>query len=73
MPYHTYIHLIRYPDCVGGTGRRRLEPAIEQVLVLTTCRYGLHQGIMGYIAWMSKATVQRIFCGWVIFLATLFY
>ena len=73
MPYHTYIHLIPYPDCVGGTGRRRLEPATGLVLVLTTCRHGLHQGIMGYIAGMSKATVQRMFCGWVIFLTTLFY
>ena len=73
MPYHSYIHLISYPDCVGGTGRRRLEPATELVLVLTTCCHGLHQGIMGYIAGMSKATVQRIFCGWVIFLTTLSY
>ena len=29
-----YIHLIPYPDCVEGTGHRRLEPATELLLVL---------------------------------------
>ena len=67
-----YIHLIPYPDCVRGTGHRRLEATTELLLVLTICRRGLHQGIMSYIVGMSNATVQRIFCGWVIFLATLF-
>ena len=62
-----YIHLIPYPNCVGGTGHRRLEPATELLLVLNICRHGLHQGIMCYIVGMSNAAVRRI-----IFLATLF-
>ena len=48
------------------------EPATELLLFLNIYPYGLHQGIMGYIAGMSNATVQRIFYGWVTFLATLF-
>ena len=66
------MHLIPYPDCVGDPGHRRLEAATELLLVLTICRHGLHQGIMGYIVGMSNATVQCIFYGWAIFLATLF-
>ena len=61
-----YIHLIPYPDSVGGTGHRRLGSTTELLLVLTICRHRLHQGIMDYIVEMSNATVQRIFCGWVI-------
>ena len=48
------------------------EPATELLLFLNIHRHGLHQGIMGYVAGMSNATVQRIFYGWVTFLATLF-
>ena len=36
------------------------------------CRHGLHQGIMAFILEKSTATMQRIFIGWVIFLATIF-
>ena len=54
----TYIHLIPYPDCVGGTGHRRLE-STELLLVPTICHHGFHQGIMGYIVGMfNYATVQ---------------
>ena len=65
-----YIHVIHYPDCVGGTGHRRIESATELLLVLTICRHELHQGIMGYIVGMSNTIVQRLSCAWV--LATLF-
>ena len=62
-----YIHVIPYPDCVGGICHTRSESVTELLLVLIICCHGLHQGIMGY-----NAAVQRIFCGYVIFLATLF-
>ena len=52
-----YKHLTSYPDYVGGTGHRRLESVTELLLVLSICRYGLHQGIMGYIIGTSNATV----------------
>ena len=55
----TYIHLIPYPDCVGGTGHRRLESATELLLVPTICHHGFHQGIMDHIVGMfNYATVQ---------------
>ena len=68
IPFNTSSLIV-----AGGTGYIRLEPATETLLVLTIYRPGLHQGIMGYIVGMSNATVQWILCGWVIFLATLFY
>ena len=40
--------------------------------VLTVCRHGLHQGVMGFMLGLSKATIQGIFIDWVLFLATLF-
>ena len=40
--------------------------------VLTVCRHELHQGVMRFMLGISKATIQRIFIGWVIFLATVF-
>ena len=67
-----YIHLIPYPDCAGNLNRRSFDTATELLIVLTICRHGLHQGVMGYVVRKSKATVQRIFIGWVIFLATIF-
>ena len=67
-----YVHLIPYPDCTGNINLRKTDSATELLSVLTTCRHGLHQGVMGYIFGKSKSTVQRIFIGWVIFLATLF-
>ena len=44
----------------------------ELLAVLTLCRHGLHQGIMSYILDTSKTTMQRVYIGWSIFLATLF-
>ena len=67
-----YVHLIAYPDCVGNVNRRTTDSATELLIVLTICRHGLRQGVMGYMAGKSKATIQRIFIGWVIFLSTLF-
>ena len=67
-----YIHLIPYPDCVGGLSHRKIDSATEQMAVLTVCRYGLNQGVMGFMLGLSKATIKQIFINWVIFLATLF-
>ena len=67
-----YIHLISYPDCVEGASLRNLDTATELMAVLTICRHGLHQGVMGFMVGLSKATIQGIFIGWVIFLANLF-
>ena len=66
-----YIYLIPYPDCVGGVSHRKLDSASELMAALTVYRHGLHQGVMA-LKGLSKATIQRIFIGWVIFLATLF-
>ena len=65
-----YVHLIPHPDCVGGVSHRELDSATELMAVLTVCRHGLHQGVMGFMLGLSKATIHRIFIGWVIFLAT---
>ena len=63
-----YTHLISYPDCVGGARLRKLGTATALLMVvLTVCRHGLHQGVMGFMVGLSKATIQRIFIGWVIF------
>ena len=67
-----YIHLIPYPDCDGGVSKRKLDSPTELMAVLTVCRHGLHQRVMGFMLGLSKATIQRIFISWVIFLATLF-
>ena len=67
-----YINLTVYPDCVGGVSHRKLDSAAELMVVLTVCRHGLHQGVMGFKLGFSKATIQHIFIGWVICLATLF-
>ena len=67
-----YIHLIPYPDCMGVSHMRSTDISTELLAVLVICRHGLHQGIMAYILEKSKTTMQRIFIGWVIFLATLF-
>ena len=64
--------MIPYPDCFGGVSHRKLDSATELLAALTVCRHGLHQGVMGFRLGLSKATIQRIFIGWVIFLATLF-
>ena len=65
-----YIHLIPYSDCVGGVSHRKLDSATELMAVLTVCRHGLHQEVMGFMLGLSKATIPRIFIGWVSFLAT---
>ena len=67
-----YIHLIPYPDCVGGVSHKKLDSPTELMVVLTVCRYGLHQGVTVFMLGLSKATIQYIFIGWVIFLVTLF-
>ena len=67
-----YVHLIPYPDCAGSHERRSTDIATELLSVLMICRHGLHQGIMAFILEKSTATMQRIFIGWVIFLATIF-
>ena len=67
-----YIYLIPYPDCAGGVSHRKLDSATELMAVLTVCRRGLHQGVMGFMLGLSKATIQRIFIGCIIILATLF-
>ena len=67
-----FIHLIPYPDCVGGVSHRKLDSATELMGVLTVCRHGLHQGVMRFKLELSDATIQRIFIDWVVLLATLF-
>ena len=55
-----YIHLIPYPDCVGGASLRKLDTATELMAILTVCRHGPHQGVVGFTLRLSKATIQRI-------------
>ena len=64
--------MIPYRHCVGGVSHRKLDSATELMAVLTVCRHGLHQGVMVFMLGLPKATIQRIFVGWVIVLATLF-
>ena len=58
-----YIHLIPYPDCVGGVSHRKLDSATELMAVLTVCRHALHRGVMGFMIGFSKATIQCTFIG----------
>ena len=64
--------MIPYPDCFGGVTHRKLDSANELMAALTVCKHELHQEVMGFVLGYSKATMQCIFIGWVIFLATLF-
>ena len=69
----SYKHLLPYPDCDVSTPiHRSTDAATELLSVLTICRHGLNQGVMAFMVDKSKSTVQRIFIGWVIFLATIF-
>ena len=68
----SHIHLIPYPDSAGGANLRKLDTATQLMAVLAVCRHRLHQGFIELMVGLSKATIQRIFIGWVIFLATLF-
>ena len=52
-----YIHLTPYPECVGGDSLRKLDTATELMAVLTVCRNGLHQEVMGLLVGLSKATI----------------
>ena len=63
--------MISYLDYVGGASPKKLDIAIELMTVLTVCRHGIHQGVTRFMVGLSKATIQHIFIGWVIFLATL--
>ena len=68
-----YTHLLPYPDCDVSTPiRKSTDAATELLSVLTICRHGLNQGVMAFMIDKSKSTVQRIFIGWVISLATIF-
>ena len=68
-----YTHLLPYPDCDVSTPIcRSTDAATELLSVLTICRHGLNQGVMAFMIDKSKSTMQRIFIGWVIFLATIF-
>ena len=66
-----YIHLIPYPDRVGGVSYKKLNSAAELTAVLIVCGHGLHQGVMGFMLGYSKTTIQSIFIGWVIFFGNL--
>lgn len=68
-----YFHLIPYPDCCHTPSlNRSLDKATELLAVLTICRHGVHQGLMAFFMDISKSTMQRIFIGWVIFVAGIF-
>ena len=68
-----YIHLVSYPESeVNALSCRTTDKATELLSVPTICRHGLHQELMAYITDKFKSIMQRIFIGWVIFLATIF-
>lgn len=64
-----YTHLIPYPGC-NGTGERSMTKSTELMAVLTICRHSLNQGVMAFILQTSHSTMERVFNGWVLFLAT---
>ena len=67
-----YTHLIPYPDSeVNTLSCRTTDKATELLPVFTLCRHGLHQRVMAFIINNSKSTMQRIFIGLIIFLATI--
>ena len=59
----SYINLIPCSDCVEGASLTNLDTATELMTILTVCRHGLHQGVIGLMVGLSKATIQRIFFG----------
>ena len=68
-----YTHLVSYPESeVNALSCRTTDKATELLSVPTICRHGLHQELMAYITDKFKSIMQRIFIGWVIFLATIF-
>lgn len=46
--------------------------ANELLLVMTVCRYNLHNGVMTYMLQGGKNTVHRIVVAWVVFMEALF-
>ncbi|XP_057302708.1 uncharacterized protein LOC130636876 [Hydractinia symbiolongicarpus] len=70
---NVYYFKIPYPDCCHTPSlKRSLDKATELLAVLTICRHGVHQGLMAFFMDISKSTMQRIFIGWVIFVAGIF-
>ena len=65
-----YLHLIPYPDCKVSENLYTYESQFLCTLVI--CRHGIDLRFMAFIMDTSESTVQRIFNGWVMFLATLF-
>ena len=65
-----YLHLIPYPDCKVSPKSFSFET--QFLVTLTVCRHGINLRFMAFILRTSETTVQRIFNGWAIFLATVF-
>jgi hypothetical protein len=65
-----YLHLIPYPKC--NVSENLFTYNTQLLSTLTICRHGLDLKFMAFIMDTSESTIQRMFNGWVIFLATIF-
>ncbi|XP_028518951.1 uncharacterized protein LOC110252056 [Exaiptasia diaphana] len=70
-----FVHLICYPDCKTDgllTNNRKLDLKTELMTFFTVSRHSLHLSVMAWMVQGSEATISRCFCGWAVFLSTLF-
>ena len=65
-----YLHLIPFPN--SKVSEDLFTFNTQLLSTITICRHGLDLKFMAFIMDTSETSVQRIFNGWVIFLATIF-
>ena len=66
-----YLHLIPYPNS-QQVSSKTFDMETQLLIVLTICRHAIDLKFMAFILRCSESTVQRIFSGWTIFMATVF-
>ena len=65
-----YLHRIPYPD--SKVSEKLFTYESQFLSMLTVCRHGIDLRFMAFVMDTSESTVQRIFNGWVMFLAAVF-
>ena len=66
-----YVHLIPYPDN-HKVSWKLFDMETQLLITLTICRHALDLKFMAFLVKKSETTIQRIFIGWIIFIAAVF-
>ena len=69
-----YVSLIVYDESASSNklNARSMDQKSELLAMLTCCKHGLDLGISGWMAGISKSSMQRLHSTWITFLASLF-